>query len=204
MVFRKMFLIISVIMFLIGNTINVQAAPLHPNLFKFPLKIAPALHADISVPLRSLPKMIPNLSKTNKMGSSVFLTRPDTFNFLSINQVPKISPIRNSPQINATSGLNFAGIGDGDYGFSPNSMPPDTEGVVGATQYVQWVNTSFAVFDKASGAILDGFPKDGNSVWAGFGGGCETNNDGDPIVQYDKGASLKLQRLTQQVAKNDS
>ncbi len=31
-------------------------------------------------------------------------------------------------------------------------IPPDTNGAVGATQYVQWVNASFAVFDKATGA----------------------------------------------------
>lgn len=84
-----------------------------------------------------------------------------------------------------TSGLNFAGVGDGDYGFTPNAAPPDTNGAVGATQYVQWVNETFAVFDKATGAIV-GSPKAGNTLWTGFGGGCETNNDGDPIVQYDK------------------
>ena len=27
--------------------------------------------------------------------------------------------------------------------------------------------------------IAPGFPKAGNSIWAGFGGGCETNNDGN-------------------------
>jgi len=47
------------------------------------------------------------------------------------------------------------------------------------------VNAEFAVFDKATGALLAG-PTEGNALWAGFGGGCETNNDGDPIVQYDK------------------
>jgi hypothetical protein len=83
-------------------------------------------------------------------------------------------------------GLSFAGVGDGDYGFVPNAAPPDTNGAVGATQYVQWVNESFAVFDKTTGAILTGFPVPGNTLWSGFGGGCEMNNDGDPIVQYDK------------------
>jgi hypothetical protein len=87
------------------------------------------------------------------------------------------------------SGLNFAGVGNGDYGFTPDAAPPDTNGAVGATQFVQWVNESFAVFDKATGAIAAGFPKAGNTLWAGFGGGCETNNDGDPIVQYDKAAN---------------
>jgi len=85
--------------------------------------------------------------------------------------------------------LNFAGVGNGDYGFAPNAAPPDTNGAVGATQYVQWVNESFAVFNKSTGAIAAGFPKAGNTLWAGFGGGCQTNNDGDPIVQYDKAAN---------------
>jgi hypothetical protein len=59
---------------------------------------------------------------------------------------------------------------------------------VGATQYVQWVNESFAVFNKTTGALVHG-PVAGNSLWTGFGGGCETNNDGDPVVQYDKAAN---------------
>ncbi len=90
------------------------------------------------------------------------------------------------PLAGTTNGLNFAGVGQGDYGFSDQYAPPDTIGAVGATQYVQWVNTYFAVFNKSTGAIAAGFPKAGNSPWAGFGGGCQTNNDGDPIVQYDK------------------
>jgi len=93
------------------------------------------------------------------------------------------------PLVGTTAGLNFAGVGNGDYGFAPNAAPPDTNGAVGATQYVQWVNESFAVFSKSTGAIATGFPKAGKTLWAGFGGGCETNNDGDPIVQYDKAAN---------------
>src|SRR5207253_3923352 len=67
--------------------------------------------------------------------------------------------------------------------------PPDTVGAAGATQYVQWVNTAFAVFNKSTGAMATGFPMAGNAPWSGFGGGCETNDDGDPIVQYDKAAN---------------
>src|SRR5579859_4147859 len=93
-----------------------------------------------------------------------------------------------TPAVATTAGLDFAGVGSGDYGFTPNAAPPDTNGAVGATQYVQWVNESFAVFDKATGALLLG-PAAGNSLWSGFGGGCQTNNDGDPVVQYDKAAN---------------
>ena len=28
-------------------------------------------------------------------------------------------------------------------------------------------------------------PVNGNTLWSGFGGGCQTRNDGDPIVLYD-------------------
>jgi uncharacterized membrane protein len=80
---------------------------------------------------------------------------------------------------------SFQGLGNGQYGFSITGAPPDTEGTVGATQYVQWVNTSFAIFNKSTGALIAG-PTAGNTLWSGFGGGCQTNNDGDPIVLYDK------------------
>jgi hypothetical protein len=62
-------------------------------------------------------------------------------------------------------------------------VPPDTNGDVGPRHYVQAVNVSMAVFDK-TGTLLFG-PVPGNAVWSGFGGACETTNDGDPIVLYD-------------------
>ena len=34
--------------------------------------------------------------------------------------------------------------------------------------------------------LVNGFPKNGNVVWQGFGGRCQSDNDGDPIVQYDQ------------------
>jgi hypothetical protein len=90
---------------------------------------------------------------------------------------------------------NFDGIGQGFSGpqgsFIIQSAPPDTTGAVGDTQFVQWVNSSFAVFKKTTGAVVFG-PVAGNTLWQGLGGGtpvpCEINNDGDPVVQYDKAA----------------
>jgi hypothetical protein len=87
-----------------------------------------------------------------------------------------------------TLGAGFEGVGNGVYGMTVQYAPPDTTGAVGATQYVQWVNVVFAVFDKATKAVVYG-PADGKSLWAGFGGACEANNDGDPVVQYDKMAN---------------
>jgi hypothetical protein len=94
--------------------------------------------------------------------------------------------------VSTTAGLNFNGIGDtSNTPANPcNCAPPDTNGAVGATQYVQIVNTAFGVYSKSTGTIAAGFPKAINTLWAGFGGGCQTNNDGDPTVAYDQAANV--------------
>jgi hypothetical protein len=88
-----------------------------------------------------------------------------------------------------TASLAFDGMGQGFSGpsgaFTVQSAPPDTTGAVGATQFVQWVNTSLTVFNKSTGAAVYG-PVKGNTLFTGFGGACETSNDGDPVVLYDK------------------
>ncbi|MBZ5521076.1 MAG: DUF11 domain-containing protein [Acidobacteriia bacterium] len=95
---------------------------------------------------------------------------------------------------------NFDGLGTGvPPTFQPRFAPPDTNGAVGLTQYVQWVNVSFAVFDKATTNITLG-PLNGNTIWSGFGGSCEANNDGDPIIIYDKLADRWV--FTQFVVRN--
>jgi len=76
-------------------------------------------------------------------------------------------------------------IGAGLPSFHVSSFPADTTGAAGTTQYVQWVNTSFAVFDKATKKAVLG-PTDGSVLWKGFGGNCEHFNDGDPIVLFDR------------------
>src|SRR5437868_3855363 len=90
------------------------------------------------------------------------------------------------PQISAptSTGLSFEGVGVGLGAFSPGANPPDVEGRVGATQYVQWNNTSFAVFNKTTGALLYG-PAAGNTLFQSLGGVCASHNDGDPVVSYD-------------------
>jgi hypothetical protein len=65
-----------------------------------------------------------------------------------------------------------------------NCAPPDTNGDVGNTQYVQIVNEGVQVFNKTTGASLFG-PVAIRSLWAGFGGVCETAGSGDPVVVYD-------------------
>ncbi|MGA2047197.1 MAG: hypothetical protein ABSG96_05865 [Terracidiphilus sp.] len=98
--------------------------------------------------------------------------------------------------VNGSTGLattlgifNLAGVGNyfsgPDGSFTPTSTPSDATGAVGTTQYLQWVDDSFAVFSKATGDAIYG-PAAGNTIWSGFGGACETNNNGQPTVNFDR------------------
>lgn len=88
--------------------------------------------------------------------------------------------------------LNFEGISNDDNMavLQSGSIPPDPNGDVGPSHYVQWVNRLFAIWDK-NGNRLYG-PAAGNTLWQGFGGMCETNNNGDPVVLYDQLANRWL------------
>jgi hypothetical protein len=57
---------------------------------------------------------------------------------------------------------------------------------VGDTQIIEYVNISWAVFDKSGNPLIGAF--DGNSLWAsGIPGSlCALYNSGDPIVQWDR------------------
>jgi len=73
---------------------------------------------------------------------------------------------------------------------SCSCLPPDTDGEVGSTQYVQMVNSDFVVFSKA-GAVLRGATPI-NQLWAGTSSECASHNDGDPVVVYDQLANRWL------------
>jgi hypothetical protein len=64
--------------------------------------------------------------------------------------------------------------------------PPDTHGDVGPTHYIQAVNTSIGIFNKATGARLAAFTFNNFFIAAGGSGACTTMNYGDPIVMYDQ------------------
>ena len=67
---------------------------------------------------------------------------------------------------------------------SCSCLPPDTDGEVGSTQYVQMVNSDFMVFSKAGGVLRGATPI--NQLWAGTSSECAVHNDGDPVVVYDQ------------------
>ena len=99
-----------------------------------------------------------------------------------------VDPVEQSSQGGPTSlsvGLNLLGVGTGFPGYSVPDAPPDTNAAVGDTQVVEWVNVSFAIFNKTTGAVEVG-PLEGNTLWSSLGGTCASNNDGDIIAQWDR------------------
>ncbi len=74
---------------------------------------------------------------------------------------------------------NFSGIGN-QFGIAP----PDTDGDVGISHYVQMVNNGFRVFDKTGNALSPVLPL--SLIWSSLGTQLNNINDGDPIVLYDE------------------
>ena len=144
-------------------------------------EVTSALRYDNSPPLTLLPVAPPSAELVEHEVKRV----PRQIN-LSAPADPVVQPNAPALLVPATS-LNFDGVGQGFSGpagaFTVNSAPPDTNGDVGPNHYVQTVNTSFAVFNK-SGTPLYG-PVALKTLWSGFGGDCQNNNDGDPVVIYD-------------------
>ncbi len=108
------------------------------------------------------------------------------------NADPVAAPLA-GPLTGVTLLRNFDGQSAQDnrnlFGFA--FVPPDTNGAVGATQFVQMVNVTVAVYDKSTGA-LQLAPAAIHTLWTGFGGLCEFGggtptfaDGGDPVVLYD-------------------
>jgi hypothetical protein len=152
------------------------------------ITVVASYHNDTSIPLRDMkpqplvPKGVhenenPKIPNKHKDAPDPVVQNSfsDLMNLMTVNMP---SPI-----------LNFNGIGFP--GVACNCAPPDTNGEVGATQYVQIVNEGFQVFNKSTGASMLG-PVGITTIWSGFSGPCETAGDGDPVVLYDQLANRWL------------
>ena len=134
--------------------------------------ISPNDHNDTSPPLRGMPPATGGIPlKEQDEGQ---LPHPAIIPGALDSVIQSSLP---APRIPATA-VNFDGMAAAGY------APPDTNGAVGPSQYVQIVNASFEVLSK-SGTVLFG-PVAINTLWSGFGGLCQTDNNGDPTVRYDR------------------
>jgi hypothetical protein len=79
-----------------------------------------------------------------------------------------------------TGGGSFQGLDHAGWGAG---WPPDPNGDVGPSYYIQAVNTSVGIFDKTTGAQTAAFTF--NDLIDGTGTPCDTANQGDPVALYD-------------------
>jgi hypothetical protein len=133
---------------------------------------------DTSIALRDMPPAAPVARHTeNEQDQGLHGAKP----YVGSSNTGFIDPVLQKsfgPLVMPTPLITFEGLG------ANGSIPPDTNGDIGPNHYVQWINTQFAVYNRAGTRVLG--PLAGNTLFAGFGGPCQTTNDGDPITLYDQ------------------
>ena len=161
---------------------GAQSANNQPTVKRNP-EVIPTLYYDVSPPLRDMqPEFTPAGEQEEAEPVGMLPQPPEA-------QIANDQALQSSYGPSLIPGLNLSFLGLGrdfvgpDGTFIVSAHPPDTNMDVGPNHIVQIVNFSFAIFDK-TGTVLLG-PRRTNSLWQGFGGTCESHNDGDPVATYD-------------------
>ena len=139
------------------------------------------VHAVRTPPLRTMRVIPPPFrGEDDEMFEPPLPTHPTNTPQEDGSRQKTMGPVRSAP---VSTGLSFEGIGAGMAGYSVSALPPDVNGHVGGTQYVQWNNLSFAIWDKQGNKLYG--PAAGRTLFQPLGGVCASHNDGDPVVNYD-------------------
>ncbi len=92
-----------------------------------------------------------------------------------------------APFPSVTIGQNFTGISYGSSTTNSASLPPDSNGEIGPSDYVEFINGIFAVYNKTNGHRRS--LKTDLDFWAGAGVGIDvsdgTSGVSDPRIIYD-------------------
>ncbi|MGZ8844158.1 MAG: hypothetical protein ACXW18_10885 [Pyrinomonadaceae bacterium] len=154
---------------------------------------------DISSPLRALVSSIEDENKDARQNPSPTPTPTPPI----MTSPPGAAAVeQRSPGTRAAAVLaaSFDGLGVGFKGPQGTAIlrnPSDNTIAVGPDHIFQIVNTRMAIFTKKgkrfgeTGKVLYG-PVATNTVFKGFGGACESINNGDAVVRYDQFANRWL------------
>ncbi|MEO7916833.1 MAG: hypothetical protein ABIR16_04255 [Dokdonella sp.] len=147
--------------------------------------VSAVVHSDISPPLRDMtPLPVPDLRLTPQREMEddfeSDLMQPFGFQDYDMSTDTTIYPPRIPAPLTSFNGQpNISGV-----------APPDSVGDVGPNHYVAMSNLSFQIFTKTGTSVFG--PALTNTLWAGFGGPCQTENAGDPVVLHDQLANRWL------------
>jgi len=171
------------VLVLAAATANAQDTRPERKAAGAPVDIVAATHHDTSPPLWQIPAAPRQSPRENDAPRRLPRPRPASGEVQPDRALQAEAPSATPPVVLQ----DFDGVGQGFTGpagtFTVDAAPPDTNGDVGPNHYVQIVNTDLAVFTKGGTPLLGPVPV--NTLWSGFGGGCQLNNDGDPVVIYD-------------------
>ncbi len=135
--------------------------------------------SDTSPPLRDIKPILGNrtpkrpneerdiIPRTPEIPKELWKNDPVVQSFLGDRDIP--API-----------VSFNGSPTSTAGFAP----PDPNGDVGPNHIVTMWNSQFQIFDKTGTSMFG--PANINTLFTGFGGPCQTENAGDPVVLYDQ------------------
>lgn len=138
--------------------------------------VSTAVRFDVSPPLRSIPPAEPKPRRRLRE-----IPEPPT----GLEGAPGPQDVDRLVQRETGANLIPGPVLSFDGQSNVNSVaPPDPVGDVGPNHYVAMANLNYTIYDKA-GNLLFG-PVNNNTLWSGFGGDCQTDNSGDPIVIYDQ------------------
>ena len=136
--------------------------------------------------VRRLPSSLPSQHEHRPDHGEDPGLRPVSFGDDAVQRGGAVAP---APSPGGGSGAgSFTGL---SYALNGDGWPPDTNGDVGPTYYLQTVNTSVGIFRKSDGALLQYFSFDDfmrNRFPAGNLCGDGVDNFGDPVVVWDSGA----------------
>jgi hypothetical protein len=138
--------------------------------------ILPVAHFDVSPPLRSLKADPASTAKMRENEDRDGQTSTHSSAPTADKAVQKLL----GPFVMPTPILSF----DGPSNLCGGCTPPDPNGEVGTNHVVVMDNLHFQIFNKTGTSLLG--PTANNTLWAGFGGECQTQNAGDPVVLYDQ------------------
>src|SRR5437773_4202358 len=183
--FFKLRLLLGVLLCFAGITIVLLAQPrtpstrsgnTHPSVQAQFRGVLPVVKFDISPPLRDM-KPLPAKECT--------LRENEDRDILA--HLAPLGPVVPDPVVQRV--LGKIGIPAPIISFDRNSnlcgcVPPDPNGAVGPNNVVTMSNLHFQIFDKSGNSLFG--PAANNTLWSGFGGPCQTENAGDPVVLYDQ------------------
>lgn len=164
------------------SRVSKQTADVQPLVPHFRQAVA----HDATAPLRVLaqratthswpaPRVVPERGSVRPAPTTNTFTTDSAVQESTAPGAPTTFPIQN---FDGLTNKNNASV----YGFQVN--PPDTNGDVGRTQYVEMVNLLFSVYSKTGTKELGPTPI--GALWDGFKVRDCKDPSGDPIVLYDQ------------------